>query len=211
LKQEAGHLSRACFLHQISMEECGKVEMLGWWLVGALAGPDLDDVLRDKPQDTQELLQELKRHKAKNLANAFLLEPTKEEKHARERKDWEGYKSASARAARDFHEKSNWAKNAALYVNIDIRDGNVTTPRDSITVEMIAEIAKLNESYLRDTQRNVRMLLEWEKGTRPDTRQLIERIVQLEKEMPDDPQKVVEVIMGELRNSAYAERMRSRL
>jgi AbiV family abortive infection protein len=200
--REAGHLSRACFLHQISMEECGKVEMLGWWIVGALAG------LR---QDTQKLLQELRGHKAKNLANAYLLEPTKEEKHARERKDWEGYKSASARAARDFHKKSNWAKNAALYVDIDIRDGNVTTPRDSITVEMVAEIAKLNESYLRDTQRNVRMLLEWEKGTRPDTRQFFERIEQLEKEMPDDPQKVMEVIMEELRNSAYAERMRSRL
>src|SRR5215831_14962151 len=198
----AGRLSRACFLHQISMEECGKVEILGWRICGALAG---------LKQDTQKLLQELVRHKAKNLANAYLLEPTEEEKNMRERKDWEGYKSASARAARDFHEKSNWAKNAALYVDIDIRDGNVTTPRDSITAEMVAKIAKLNESYLRDTQRNVRMLLEWEQGTRPDSGQLIERIKHLTKEMPDDPQKVWEVIMEELWNSAYAERMRSAL
>jgi AbiV family abortive infection protein len=161
---EAGRLSRACFLHQISMEECGKVEMLGWWIIGALAG---------RKQDTQKLLQELRSHKAKNLANADLLELTEEEKHARERKDWEGHKAASARASRGFYEYSNWPKNAALYVDIDIRDGNVTTPRDSITVEMVAKIAKLNESYLRDTQRNVRMLLEWEKGTRPDVRQLL--------------------------------------
>jgi hypothetical protein len=145
--------------------------------------------------------------RSKNLANADLLEPTEEEKQTRERKDWEGYKAASARARRGFHEYSNWAKNAALYVDIDIRDRNVTTPRDSITVEMVAKIAKLNESYLRDTQQNVRMLLEWEKGTRPDVRQLIERIKQLRKEMPDDPQKLVEVIMEELQNSAYAEGM----
>jgi AbiV family abortive infection protein len=200
--REAGHLSRACFLHQISMEECGKVEMLGPSIVCVLAG------LKHK-LDTEKLRRALASHEAKNLANANLLKPTEEQKHAWERKDWEGYKAASTRARRGFHEYSNWAKNAALYVDIDIRGGNVTTPGDSITVEMVAKIAKLNESYLKDTQRNVRMLLEWEKGTRPDTRQLIERIAQLEKEMLDDPQKVMEVIMEELRNSAYAAEMRS--
>jgi AbiV family abortive infection protein len=202
--REAGHLSRGCFLHQISMEECDKVEILGPSVVCALAG------LKRK-LDTEKLRRALASHRAKNLANADLLEPTEEQKHAWERKDWEGYKAASTLARHGFHEYSNWAKNAALYVDIDIRGGNVTTPRDSITVEMVAKIAKLNESYLRDTQRNVRMLLEWEKGTRPDVRQLIERIKHLTKEMPDDPQKVWEVIMEELWNSAYAERMKSAL
>jgi AbiV family abortive infection protein len=198
--REAGHLSRALFLHQISMEECGKVEILGWWTTGALAGLKLD---------TQKLGQELVSHEAKNLANAELLEPTEEEKQAWECKDWEGYKAASARARRGFHKYSNWAKNAALYVDINIRDGNVKTPRDRTTVEMVAKIAKLNESYLKDTQRNVEMLLEWEKGTLPDVRKIIERIRQLTEEMPDDPRKAGEVLMEELRNSAYAERMRS--
>lgn len=169
---EAGHLSRALFLHQISMEECGKVEMLGPAVVQALAG---------LKQDTKKLWRALVSHEAKNSANAYLLEPSEEEKHARERKDWEGAGAAFTQHKREFHEKSNLAKNAALYV--DIRDGNVTTPRDSITAEMVAEIAKLSESYLTDTQRNVGMLLEWEKewpDLRQFMRQLIERMVQLQ-------------------------------
>ena len=33
-----GAISRAVFLHQISLEECGKAEIMGWWATGVLMG-----------------------------------------------------------------------------------------------------------------------------------------------------------------------------
>jgi AbiV family abortive infection protein len=71
--REAGHLSRALFLHQISMEECGKVELLGDWIANVLSGLH---------HDTGRLWRELASHEAKNLANAYMLELSEEEKHA---------------------------------------------------------------------------------------------------------------------------------
>lgn len=109
---KAGHLSRALFLHQISMEECGKFELLGWWATGMLLG---------HKQDARKLRKELANHKAKNLANAYMLPLSEEEKKARKRKDWKREQEAFTRAKREFHEKSNRAKNEALYV--DIKDG----------------------------------------------------------------------------------------
>ena len=57
-------LSRALFLHQISLEECGKVEMLGWWATGHLLG---------FPIDLHKMKFRLASHKAKNFANAYML------------------------------------------------------------------------------------------------------------------------------------------
>jgi AbiV family abortive infection protein len=185
---KAGHLSRALFLHRISMEECGKMELLGWWATGVLAG---------HKQDTRKLRRALANHKAKNSANAYMLALSEEEKNARQRKDWKSEREAFTRAKREFHEKSNRAKNAALYV--DINDGKVTTPRDSITAEMVAEIAKQNERYLGLVQRNLKMILKWEKEPPgKEVRQLIERMEQLAKEMPDDPYTAVQVLMEEI-------------
>src|SRR5437868_2973747 len=44
LLRAAGFLSRALFLHQISLEECGKVEILGGWATALLMGHDVDPV-----------------------------------------------------------------------------------------------------------------------------------------------------------------------
>src|SRR6266699_2724950 len=37
-----GALSRALFLHQISLEECAKIDMLGAWAVNVLTGMETD-------------------------------------------------------------------------------------------------------------------------------------------------------------------------
>jgi hypothetical protein len=68
------------------------------------------------------------------------------------------------RVKREFHEKSNRAKNAALYV--DIKDGNVTTPQGSITTNMVAEIALQNERYLGLMQQSVRSMSKWARTRR---------------------------------------------
>jgi AbiV family abortive infection protein len=180
------------------MEECGKVELLGDWIANVLSGLH---------HDTGRLWRELASHEAKNLANAYMLELSEEEKHARQRKDWKGLRAAFTRAKREFHEKSNRAKNAALYV--DIVDGNLTTPRDRITVEMVAEIAKQNERYLGLIQSRLKIFLKW--GSEPVEageliRQFTERIEQLEKEMPDDPQKVMDVVLDEMRSALLAKK-----
>jgi AbiV family abortive infection protein len=180
------------------MEECGKVELLGDWIASVLSGLD---------HDTGRLWRALASHEAKNLANAYMLELSEEEKHARQRKDWKGLKAAFTRAKREFHEKSNRAKNAALYV--DIVDGNLATPRDRITVEMVAEIAKQNERYLGLIQSRLKISFKW--GSEPVEageliRQFTERIEQLEKAMPDDPQKVMDVVLDEMRSALLAKK-----
>ena len=76
--RKAGHLSRALFLHQISMEECGKVEVLGAWVTGVFAG---------LKRDATKLQRALTRHETKNSANAYQLELSDQERHARRRKD----------------------------------------------------------------------------------------------------------------------------
>jgi AbiV family abortive infection protein len=43
LLRAAGALSRVLFLHQISLEECAKVDMLGAWTVSHLTGQTPDD------------------------------------------------------------------------------------------------------------------------------------------------------------------------
>jgi AbiV family abortive infection protein len=152
---KAGHLSRALFLHQISMEECGKVDLLSGWIAGELLGFQ---------QDTKKLERALASHEAKNIANAYMLELSEEEKLARQRKDWKGERNVFTRVKREFHEKSNRAKNAALYV--DIKDGNVTTPQGSITTNMVAEIALQNERYLGLMQQSVRSMSKWARTRR---------------------------------------------
>src|SRR5690349_6390996 len=54
-------LSRSLFLHQISLEECGKIELLTAWATGLLMGEEID---------ARKLTKALANHKAKNHANA---------------------------------------------------------------------------------------------------------------------------------------------
>jgi AbiV family abortive infection protein len=131
----AGALCRALFLHQISLEECAKIEIMGKWATGVLAGFDVGK---------KKVLAGLARHANKNRTNAYMLEGSVEETAARERGDWEAAYGEFKKLQTEFHAKSNAAKNASLYV--DFEDDKFVAPVDRITADMLAETASRNET-----------------------------------------------------------------
>src|SRR6185312_16646294 len=63
LLAKAGVVSRALYLHQISLEECSKIDTLGAWAVSLLSGLEVDQ---------KKVLAALTRHASKNKSNAFM-------------------------------------------------------------------------------------------------------------------------------------------
>jgi AbiV family abortive infection protein len=72
-------ISRALFLHQISLEECAKIETIGAWATSLLAGIAVDE---------KQVLAGFASHSGKNGTNAYMLEATAKEKAAKELGDW---------------------------------------------------------------------------------------------------------------------------
>lgn len=66
---KSGAFARAATLHQISMEECSKVDILGGAVVSILTGNDFNEA---------QLTRSFRDHKVKNHANAYNAEPTDE-------------------------------------------------------------------------------------------------------------------------------------
>jgi AbiV family abortive infection protein len=154
----AGALGRALFLHQISLEECAKVEIIGAWAVSILAG---------LPVNQQKLLASLRHHNNKNRTNAYMMEGSSTERDARKREDWKTALAEFTAYQTKFHASSNAAKNASLYV--DFEDGAFVSPVDRISPEMVENIADRNEHFLGLTFPKIRMLLRWERS--PDDAQ----------------------------------------
>jgi AbiV family abortive infection protein len=73
-----GALSRALFLHQISLEECAKIENIGAWATSLLAG---------RMVNGKKVLDGFASHKKKNRTNAYMLEESVEEQAAKNRGD----------------------------------------------------------------------------------------------------------------------------
>ena len=198
LLKDNGMLNRALFLHQISMEECAKVELLGVSATSLLMGEEVD---------ATKLAAALASHKAKNRTNAYMLEPTEEELAARKRADWKGLKEAFSKHQDEFHLQSNTAKNASLYV--DFRDGKFVTPSERITVEMVSKIAATNESFLGYMYPKLDMLLKWKNdidGIGVTLIQFKSRVEQLKSELPDDPEKAMEILMQAMLEGARGKR-----
>jgi len=145
--REAGRFARAAFLHQISMEECAKVDMLGGWVTTVLMGGKISErtmagVFRD--------------HRAKNYANAYNARPIREELEAKKRGDWKAVREAFKRFQAMFHSEVNTTKNAALYV--DFKDGRFVSPKDLIPIETVTAMAALNADFLSRASLFVRLL-----------------------------------------------------
>src|SRR5690606_37122363 len=102
LLREAGHFARATVLHQISMEECSKIDTLGAAATSILLGSDVDET---------RLARDLRNHKAKNHANAFFAKTTDEELAARARGDWKAASEAFRKFQERFHAEVNAIKN----------------------------------------------------------------------------------------------------
>jgi AbiV family abortive infection protein len=167
----AGAIGRALFLHQISLEECAKVETVGAWATSILAG---------LPVDEKKVVAALARHANKNRTNAYMLEGSAEEAAAKERGDWEAANAEFKNVQADFHNKSNTAKNASLYV--DFEDGRFVAPVDRITAEMLAETAGRNETFLGLMFPKLEMLQKWAKAPE-DAQESIVAFVRLAEAM----------------------------
>ena len=76
-----GAISRALFLHQVSLEECAKLEMLGAWATSLLMGHEVDSAKVKKAMAS---------HAHKNRTNAYFLKGNAKEEAARKSGDVHG-------------------------------------------------------------------------------------------------------------------------
>jgi AbiV family abortive infection protein len=157
-----GAAGRALFLHQISLEECAKIEIIGALATSLLAGIAVDQ---------NKVLARLGSHARKNRTNAYFLERSAEEQAAQARGDWEAALAGFKRLQTQFHAKSNDAKNASLYV--DFEDGKFVAPIERITDVMLAKTAARNETFLGLTYPKLQMLLKWTKEPEEAQRRVI--------------------------------------
>jgi AbiV family abortive infection protein len=195
--RENGALSRALCLHQLSNEECGKLEMLGGYAMTITLGHQVDMTRMTKT---------LRDHEAKNHANAYFTSITEDERAARERGDWAGSSRAFEELQAKLHKVFNTHKNAALYVNFE--GGKFSAPKDVITAEMVEGMAALNAYFLGITGPYVRLLRrvqsnEW--GMRDAGPAFVQRVKELRAQMPNDPEAVFKAVFQEM-----LERMKAR-
>jgi AbiV family abortive infection protein len=147
LLYRAGALARSLMLHQISLEECSKVNTIGAWATSLIMGHAVDQ---------ERVLRAMRLHKAKNNANAYSLTVSDAEREARDMKDWPAAIEAFRKTQEAFHEESNLAKNAALYT--DFRDGAFVGPAEMITEDMHTQIVARNEQFLSGAFHQVKTL-----------------------------------------------------
>ena len=181
-------VARALCLHQISLEECSKVNNLGVWAISLVSGHEVDQ---------RKILAAFNRHEAKNKSNAYMLEGSKAEKDAKARGDWKAAREAFKQSQNEFHKISNVAKNASLYV--DWVDGEFVAPRERITKEMLAEITERNAEFLGYAHHGLTMLRRLEKA--PDEmRSLLsgftEQLEKLREDKPDDLMSAIETLLS---------------
>lgn len=187
LLAKAGAVSRALFLHQISLEECSKIETLGAWAVSLLVGFDVDQ---------KKVLAALARHASKNRSNAYMLVGSEAEKNAKSRGDMKAALEAFKKTQAEFHQTSNTAKNAALYV--DWVDGAFVPPSERITQEMLSEISARNAEFLGYAQNGMKMLQRL--AASPDKMKgllsgFVGQTEKLRAENPDNPMPAMEALL----------------
>jgi len=188
LLAKAGAVARALCLHQISLEECSKVNNLGAWAVSLVLGFEVDQ---------RKVLAAFGRHAAKNRSNAYMLKGSEAETDAKARGDWEAAMEAFRLTQDEFHETSNRAKNASLYV--DWVDGEFAAPSERITNEMLAEITARNAEFLGYAQSGLKMLRRLE--TSQDVMKglltpFVEQAEKLRAEKPDDLMGAMETLLS---------------
>jgi AbiV family abortive infection protein len=198
LLRRNGSMNRALFLHQISLEECGKIEIIGAWATNLLLGAHVD---------VPEMTKAFRSHQAKNYANAYFATPTAAELEARARGDTRAAVEAFERFQKRFHNESNAAKNASLYV--DFTNNSFSTPSEVITEEMVIGIATVNLYFLRLTGPKVRMLgrMSKDEGALERTiKGFSERAADLRAQKPEDAAGAMEALMQEIFSKYKSER-----
>lgn len=140
LLREQKHFSRSIFLHQISMEECAKVDMIGAAATGITMG---------HPVDHERLEKAFRDHKAKNFVNAYMSKVSEAELAAREANDSKAASEAFKNSQREIHKYLNAAKNSSMYV--DFKDGRFIAPNDLVDEELAMQIASISYYFMMVT------------------------------------------------------------
>lgn len=161
--------SRCLFLHQISLEECGKIEILGAWAVS---------LLMEFPFNPKKVQSALASHKAKNFANAYMLPVSERERTAQQSSDMRTMIQIFNEQQTEFHNESNNKKNAALYV--DLVESVFQAPVERIIEDICKIIATRNAEFLQLVSPKVAMLGRWAKDTEGAQATLIELQTRLE-------------------------------
>lgn len=191
--REKGAFSRALCLHQLSNEECGKLEILGGYAMMITIGENVDPA---------QMAKAFRDHEAKNYANAYFAGLTEEERAARERGDWAGSSKAFKELQAKLHKIFNTNKNASLYVNFE--GGKFTAPKEIITAELADEMAVLNRYFLGVAAPYVRLLhrvTSNEFGLQDEARKFVERMQELRLQRPNDPEGVLHTCFQEMLES----------
>lgn len=189
LLRQHGALSRALCLHQISNEECGKLEILGWYAMTVVLGGRVN---------YKQMAKRFRDHKAKNYANSYFAAVVGEERAAKKRRDWVGARKAFRKVQVKLHEVFNSGKNTALYV--DFSEGKFIAPKSVITEHDVTAMAALNKYFLDIAAPSVRLLRrletdEW--GFREAGKTLATRLQELYAQMPRDPDKALGIAYQE--------------
>jgi AbiV family abortive infection protein len=151
---------------------------MGAWATSLLSGPEVDQ---------NKVLASFRRHSSKNKSNAYMLEGSQAEKDAKARGDWETAREEFKKLQTEFHEASNDAKNASLYV--DWKDGEFVSPSERITPELLAQIVERNQTFLGYAFNTLKMLKRLDRSPEDLTDLIIEFSAKVEKiraEKPDD-------------------------
>ncbi|MFH0919529.1 MAG: AbiV family abortive infection protein [Fibrobacterota bacterium] len=188
--------ARALFLHQISLEECAKVEMLGCFAIMHLMGVPIE--LGNKRYYFTN-------HKTKNYTNAYMLPFNDAELKALDKADWRSSLDIFKERQASFHKESNDRKNAALYVDY-VDDDVFVTPDDRITLEMVREIADRNHRFIELMRPKAELLSGWAaKGFDQVSKTLQmfrSRMEELREKLPNEPQKVLDIVLEEMVKAA---------
>jgi AbiV family abortive infection protein len=180
LLAKAGATARALCLHQISLEECSKIENMGAWATSLLSGLEVDK---------NKILAAFRRHSSKNKSNAYMLEGSPAEKEAKARGDWETAREEFRKLQMEFHEASNDAKNASLYV--DWKGGEFVSPSDRITPDMLSQIIDRNQAFLGYAQNSLKMLKRLDKSPEDLQDLVVEFVEAAEKMRAEKPEDLM--------------------
>ncbi len=190
LLAEARALSRALFLHQISLEECAKIEILGAWATSLSMGHTVD---------VAKLKRALASHASKNRTNAYFLQGSAEEEAAKSSGDIDRSIEEFKQLQHEFHVKANTAKNASLYV--DYQDNRFVAPDEQVETKDVENIRALNEEFLALSGPKVKLLSYITSKPEQYSSELAnfeKRIHQLKSQFPNDPVRAMDLLLEEL-------------
>lgn len=138
---------RAVCLHQISIEECSKIDMLAATAMSMLMG---------YPIDLAKLAQSMRNHKVKNFYVGHFSVCTPAEQEAQDKGDHEAALKIFGEQQKAIHESLNTHKNESLYV--DFVDGKFVAPSERINETLAIDMQALNGKQLAISESHLRLL-----------------------------------------------------